>query len=157
MKKNFHSKWWETHWHQQGWIVIFALFVLLIITWGLWASTYGTTSAGRDAEIRDLIDTTHVWEEANEKLSRLKQIILANPNSYPDPETVLIQAENEVETAKANFEYAGSKALYGELIIIFGILLQVIVALVLTKAIAARFDKTLRKRKVDYVDKLRNE
>ncbi|MBC7876156.1 MAG: hypothetical protein H7Y59_03210, partial [Anaerolineales bacterium] len=157
MKKNFLSRWWETHWHQQVWMVVFALFVFLIIAWIGWASTYGTTSAGRDAEIKALIDTTHAWEDANEKLSRLKQLILANPAGFPNAEAVLIQAEEEVETTQEQFDDAGSKALYGELIIIFGILLQVIVALVLTKAIAARFDKTLRKRKVDYVDKLRNE
>ncbi len=155
-RKNLFN-WWENHWPLHVWVVIFAILGLLIIAWGFAASTYGTTSAGRTKEIDLLIGSTGAWEDANDELNRLKQIIMANPRSYPNPEDVLIKAENDVKTARDKFEAAGFKALDGELIIIFGILLQVIVALVLTKAFATRLEKMRKERTAPDADKLKNE
>lgn len=152
---------WEKYWSQQVWIVVFTILALLILAWGSWASTYGTTTVGRTNEINTLINTTHAWERANEKLSRLKQLILANPAGFPNVEAVLIQAEEEVDSAQVQFSDAGFKALYGELIIISGALLQVVVALVLTQAIAkvlaSNLERIRRKRNKDQINKLRNE
>lgn len=147
---------WNENWHQHLWVIVFVLLVFLIIVWGVWASSYGTTNAGRDIEIRALIASTHDWENANEKLNRIKQIVMANPASVLDAENAIIQAENEVETARKQFDAAGFKALYGELIIISGILLQVIVAFVLTKAISTSCQR-IRKRNILDSDKLRKD
>jgi small-conductance mechanosensitive channel len=135
---------WEKHWDQQVWVIIAVLLALLITAWGVWASTYGTTSAGRDAEIRALIYSTHAWEVANDKLDRLKEIILANPGSVTDTENALIKAENELGAARKSFEAAGFTALNGEMMIILGVILQIIVALTLVKGIEIFFDRRRR-------------
>jgi small-conductance mechanosensitive channel len=160
MKNNTRKTgWWNKHWDKQVWVIVTVLLVLLITAWGFWASTYGTTSVGRDAEIQALIDTTDTWEKANEKLNRLKQIILANPVDVTKSETDLSKAEADVKTAKEKFETAGSIALHGELIILSGVLLQVIVALVLAKvaakAVLTRRERIRRERNKGDIDKFR--
>ena len=149
--------WWEKNWDKQVWLIVAMLLILLIVAWGGWASTYGVTSQGRDAEITALIIATHNWEMASDKLDRLKQIIMANPVSVTDAENALIKAENDLDAAKKDFEEAGFRALYGELIIISAAVLQIIIALILTRAIASVLDKMRRRRSASDMDKLRTD
>jgi small-conductance mechanosensitive channel len=114
------------------WVVVLTLLALLIVSWGWWASSFGDiTLAARDAEIRELIKSTHEWETKNDELARLRKIMLANPLSIPDPIVILEKAEMEVQTATQKFEKAGFRALNGEMIIILGVILQLVVVLVL--------------------------
>ena len=150
-------QWWEKHWDQQVWVIVTALLILLIVAWGGWASTYGVTSQGRDAEITALIIATHNWEVASDKLDRLKQLVMANPVSVTDSENALIKAENDLDTATKNFEATGFRALYGELIILSAVLLQIIAALFLTNAIASILARMHQGGHVLDVNKLRKD
>lgn len=129
MKTKRLYKLWDENWQYHLFFVGFPLILLLVAGWVYVASSFG--GADRDREITQLIQASHQREERLQELERLRQVILANPQAFSDPVGELKNAENATKKATDDFENAGLASLGGELIILSGVGLQILIAVLL--------------------------
>jgi hypothetical protein len=147
--RNIQGKWWKKNWDKQWWIIGFVMLALLLIAWGIWASTFGVTvGVDRETEIKALIASADAWGKANSELRVLRQIMDVNSLSIQDPVQALTTAEKKVYDTTSAFEKAGFQALPGEMIIISGVMLQVLLTLAFITAMKAKFERRRQKESI---------
>lgn len=116
---------WPTH---VRWAAGLLLLILLVLWW-IAALSFGTTlDKDRDAEIKALGRAVNTLNDATNVAARVRTIIQSgSPGIITDTVAVLERSENDVKTATNELDRTGMTALGGELVIFFGVALQIAV------------------------------